>query len=68
LGRKSNQFGHQAPGTEDEIHNFCVLRYDTSFDQFAKVEVNGDKAEPLYKISERAVFGGLFYGAIKVMV
>ena len=44
-----DQFGHQAPGTDDEIHNFCVLKYDTSFDQFAKIEVNGDKAEPLYK-------------------
>lgn len=44
-----DQFGHQAPGTDDEIHNFCVLRYDTSFDQFAKLEVNGDKAEPLFK-------------------
>ena len=44
-----DQFGHQAPGTDDEIHNFCVLRYKTSFDQFAKIEVNGDKAEPLFK-------------------
>ncbi|MBR3319147.1 glutathione peroxidase [Candidatus Saccharibacteria bacterium] len=43
-----DQFGHQAPGTDDEIHNFCVLRYQTSFDQLAKIEVNGDKAEPLY--------------------
>lgn len=44
-----DQFGHQAPGTDDEIHNFCVLRYKTSFDQFAKTEVNGDKAEPLFQ-------------------
>ena len=44
-----DQFGHQAPGTDDEIHNFCVLKYDTTFDQLAKIEVNGDKAEPLYE-------------------
>ena len=44
-----NQFGHQAPGTDDEIHEFCTAKYDTSFDQFAKIEVNGDKAEPLYE-------------------
>ena len=43
-----DQFGHQAPGTDDEIHNFCVLKYDTTFDQFAKLEVNGDKADPLF--------------------
>lgn len=44
-----DQFGHQAPGTDDEIHNFCVLKYNTTFDQFAKLEVNGDKADPLWQ-------------------
>ena len=43
-----NQFGHQAPGTDAEIHDFCTAKYDTSFDQFKKVEVNGDKADPLW--------------------
>lgn len=43
-----NQFGHQAPGTNDEIHQFCTAKYKTSFDQLAKIEVNGDKASPLY--------------------
>lgn len=43
-----NQFGHQAPGSDDEIHQFCTAKYNTSFDQFAKVEVNGDKADPLW--------------------
>ena len=43
-----NQFGHQAPGSDDEIHEFCTAKYKTTFDQLAKVEVNGDKAEPLY--------------------
>lgn len=43
-----NQFGHQAPGENDEIHEFCTAKYKTQFDQLAKVEVNGDKAEPLW--------------------
>ena len=36
-----NQFGHQAPGTEAEIQEFCQLRYHTTFPRFAKIEVNG---------------------------
>ncbi|KAG4091909.1 peroxiredoxin [Neocallimastix lanati (nom. inval.)] len=44
-----NQFGHQAPGTDDEIHQFCTLKYDTTFDQFRKIDVNGDNTSPLYK-------------------
>ena len=43
-----NQFGHQAPGSDDEIHQFCTLKYNTTFDQLAKVEVNGANAEPLF--------------------
>ena len=43
-----NQFGHQAPGDNDEIHAFCTAKYKTTFDQLAKVEVNGDKAEPVW--------------------
>ena len=43
-----NQFGHQAPGDEDEIHAFCTAKYKTSFDQLAKIDVNGENAEPLF--------------------
>lgn len=43
-----DQFGHQAPGTDEEIHEFCTAKYKTSFDQFAKLEVNGDKADALW--------------------
>ena len=43
-----NQFGKQAPGTDEEIHEFCTLRYDTSFPQFRKIEVNGSGEAPLY--------------------
>ena len=44
-----NQFGQQAPGTDDEIHTFCVVHYNTAFPRFAKVDVNGDNAAPLFK-------------------
>ena len=43
-----DQFGHQAPGTDDDIHSFCTSKYDTKFDQFSKIEVNGDNEIPLY--------------------
>nr|WP_288828750.1 glutathione peroxidase [uncultured Clostridium sp.] len=43
-----NQFGHQAPGTEEEIHQFCTMNYEVSFPQFAKIEVNGPGESPLY--------------------
>ena len=44
-----NQFGQQAPGTDEEIHSFCVLNYKTAFPQFAKVDVNGENAAPLFR-------------------
>ena len=43
-----NQFGNQAPGSDDEIHEFCTLKYNTTFDQFAKIDVNGENESPLY--------------------
>ncbi len=43
-----NQFGSQAPGSDDEIHEFCQLKYNTSFDQFTKIDLNGENASPLY--------------------
>jgi glutathione peroxidase len=43
-----NQFGSQAPGTIDEINQFCTLRYNTTFPRFAKIEVNGANESPLY--------------------
>src|SRR5688572_11317173 len=48
LGFPCDQFGHQEPGNEDEIKNFCSLTYDVTFPMFAKVEVNGDNAHPIY--------------------
>ena len=43
-----NQFGHQAPGSDEEIHEFCTGKYKTKFDQFAKIDVNGKNEDPLY--------------------
>lgn len=43
-----NQFGHQAPGDNDEIASFCTMRYGITFQQFNKVDVNGKNEEPLY--------------------
>ncbi len=49
-----NQFGHQAPGDESEIHEFCTAKYQTRFDQLAKIEVNGEAEEPLYTFLKAA--------------
>ena len=58
-----DQFGHQAPGIDEEIHNFCVLKYNTTFSQFAKIEVNGDKAEPLFKYLKSQIQDDIIKGA-----
>lgn len=44
-----NQFGHQAPGSDVEIGEFCSLNYDTTFPRFKKINVNGPEQSPLYK-------------------
>ncbi|MBR1481573.1 MAG: glutathione peroxidase [Ruminococcus sp.] len=43
-----NQFGNQAPGSDEEIHQFCTARYKTQFEQMAKADVNGENELPLY--------------------
>ena len=43
-----NQFANQAPGSADEIHDYCTINFGTEFPQFAKIDVNGDTAEPLF--------------------
>ena len=45
-----NQFGKQAPGSDDEIHEFCQFKYSTTFDQFSKIDVNGENESPLYTL------------------
>ena len=54
-----NQFAGQAPGSEEEIHEFCTLKFGTEFPQFAKIDVNGEAADPLfvYLASEKPFAG-----------
>ncbi|HEY4375521.1 MAG TPA: glutathione peroxidase [Acidimicrobiales bacterium] len=49
LGFPCDQFGHQEPGTEDEIEDFCQVNYGVKFPMFAKIDVNGDDTHPLYQ-------------------
>ena len=65
LGFPCDQFGHQEPGDEAEIRNFCSLTYDVSFPMFAKVEVNGAGAHPLWKWLKDEKGGLLGIDAIK---
>ena len=43
-----NQFRDQAPGSDEQIHEFCVAKYKTTFDQLSKIDVNGENESPLY--------------------
>lgn len=65
VGFPSNQFGSQEPGTDSEIQNFCKLNYGVSFPVMAKIDVNGDKADPVYKWLKSAKPGVLGIEAIK---
>ena len=65
LGFPCNQFGAQEPGDAAEIANFCSLTYDVSFPVFAKVEVNGEGAAPLYRHLKHQAPGLLGSQAIK---
>lgn len=54
-----NQFGQQAPGTDESIHNFCKITYGTEFPRFKKIKVNGDDADPLFVfLKEQKGFAG----------
>jgi glutathione peroxidase len=65
LGFPCNQFGHQEPGSEAEIGDFCEKNYGVSFPMFAKVDVNGDAAHPLWKYLKETAPGVLGTEAIK---
>jgi glutathione peroxidase len=65
LGFPCNQFGAQEPGDEAEIATFCTTRYDVDFPMFAKIDVNGDKAHPLWRDLKKAAPGLLGSEAIK---
>ena len=64
-----NQFGDQAPGTDEEIHTFCTGRFGITFPQFAKVDVNGENADPLFKwLTENTTFEGFGISPAGVML
>ncbi len=65
LGFPCNQFGEQEPGPESEIAEFCEMNYGVTFPLFAKVDVNGDNAHPLFKYLTSAKPGLLGSEAIK---
>ena len=58
-----NQFANQAPGSEDQIHDFCTLKFGTEFPQFGKIDVNGETADPLFAyLSTEKPFAGFGKG------
>ena len=64
LGFPCNQFGHQEPGDESQIQEFCSTKFGVSFPMFAKIDVNGGHAHPLYKYL-KGEKSGLLGSAIK---
>jgi glutathione peroxidase len=65
LGFPCNQFMWQEPGDANDIKSFCTLKYNVTFPMFAKVDVNGSAAHPLYKFLKDAARGFLWSRAIK---
>jgi len=65
LGFPCDQFGHQEPGDEAQIAEFCSLKYNVTFPMFAKVDVNGDAAHPVFQFLKSARRGLLGTRAIK---
>jgi glutathione peroxidase len=65
LGFPCNQFGHQEPGSDQEIARYCSLTWEVSFPMFARIDVNGAQAHPLYSHLKRAAPGVLGTESIK---
>lgn len=65
LGFPSNQFGSQDPGSNEEINSFCQLNYGVTFPMFAKVDVNGKDAHPLFQYLSKEAPGLLGSKSIK---
>ncbi len=65
LGFPCDQFGHQEPGSEEEIRSFCSLTWGVTFPMFAKVEVNGAGAHPFFRHLKKAAPGLLGTEAVK---
>ena len=64
-----NQFGHQTPGSDEEIHEFCTLHYNTTFEQMKKSDVNGANELPLYTyLKEQKGFEGFEEHELKAIL
>ena len=63
-----NQFFNQAPGTDEEIHSFCTLKYNVSFPQFKKINVNGKEESPLYTYLKSIIKGRIKWNFTKFLV
>ena len=64
-----NQFANQAPGDDEEIHDFCTGRYGITFPQFAKIDVNGENAIPLYRwLQDNSVFNGFGKSPMNLLI
>jgi len=63
-----NQFFGQAPGSDEEIHSFCTLKYDVSFKQFHKIDVNGKNEDPLYTFLKEQKKGRIKWNFAKFLV
>ena len=64
-----NQFGEQAPGSDEEIHTFCTGRFGITFPQFAKVDVRGETAIPLFRyLADNTTFEGFGKGPMGLMM
>ena len=62
-----NQFNGQTPGTDDEIHEFCTLKYHTQFPQMKKSDVNGENALPLFEyLKSQKGFEGFGHGPVAI--
>ncbi len=65
LGFPCDQFGHQEPGDDEQIANFCTSRFSVTFPMFSKIEVNGQKTHPLYLLLKKQAKGVLGTESIK---
>ena len=64
-----NQFMNQAPGSDEEIHDFCTGRFGITFPQFSKIDVNGENASPLYKyLTTNTKFAGFGMGPMSLVL
>ena len=63
-----NQFFRQAPGTDEEIHAFCTMKFNTKFPRFSKIEVNGDKESPLYTYLKSKIPGRIKWNFTKFLI